>query len=161
MLKFRRNRSTKRRRLPRTVVAAAHWVLAFAIVFGIVHSGGRYFYCEAFGLLPFDPCVDASTACHHYRPLGMLCERPDAVDLAGLPHTDCCEIVTLAAMPQAAPSGGPAVAPAARLAVLPALWLADRTNRKAHSQIERAFKRWRPPPRASTDLRAELMVFLV
>ncbi|MGH7436625.1 MAG: hypothetical protein ACRENE_13205, partial [Polyangiaceae bacterium] len=66
-------------------------VLSLAVLFGTVQSGGRYFYCEALGLMPSDPCAQASSAAHG-GPVGTLSEQ----------HTDCCEVVTLAAMPQAA-----------------------------------------------------------
>jgi hypothetical protein len=133
------------------MAAAAHLVVAFAVLFGIVHSGGRYFYCEAFGLLPFDPCAQASTDAHNNGPSEMLDERP----------ADCCQIVTLTAMPRAAQAAGPSVAPAARVADIPALWLMGRTDSPTLSRVDRAFKRWRPPPRASNDVRAQLMVFLI
>jgi hypothetical protein len=141
-------RSTTRRRLPRALTAAAHWVLAFAVLFGVLHSGSRYFYCEALGLLPSDPCAAASSDAHSKTPLQTLSERT----------ADCCEIVTLGAMPPAAQAAGPGVAPAARVAIVPAQWLADRIDAEAPS---RAFQRWRPPPRASGEVRAELMVFLI
>ncbi|MGO9835004.1 MAG: hypothetical protein ACLP1X_12385 [Polyangiaceae bacterium] len=141
----------KRPRLPRAVAAAAHAVLALAVLFGIVQSGGRYFYCDAFGLLPSDPCAEASRHGHSKSPLGALSEH----------HRDCCEVVTLAAMPQAAQAAAPMVAPAARVAIIPALWLAGRVDSAALSAIDRAFERWRPPPRASNEVRARLMVFLI
>ena len=144
-----------RARLSRAVAPVAHVVLALAVLFGIVQSGGRYFYCEALGLLPSDPCAEASRDAHSTSPLGMLSER----------HTDCCEIVTLAAMPQAAQPAAPKVAPAARGALMPALWpalwLAGRADSAALSAIDRGFERWRPPPRASSEVRAQLMVFLI
>jgi hypothetical protein len=137
--------------VPRAVAAAAHWVLAIAVFFGIVHSGGRYFFCEAFGLLPSDPCAEASTDGHERSLLETVGER----------HVDCCQIVTLAAMPQAAEAAGPSIAPAARVAILPARWLAEPIDSTAPSSFDRAFERWRPPPRASSDARAQLMVFLI
>jgi hypothetical protein len=139
------------RRLSRAVAPVANLVLAFAMVFGIVHSGARYFYCEAYGLLPFDPCAKASSELHGKRPSDMLGERP----------TDCCEIVTLAATPQAARAAVPSVMPAPCVAVLPALWIAGRTDGLARSEGDRAFGSWRPPPRAWSDTRARLMVFLI
>jgi hypothetical protein len=145
-----RNRSN-RKRLPHAVVAAAHLVLAFAVLFGIVQSGGRYFYCEALGLLPSDPCAEAARDGHTKCPLGTLSER----------HADCCEIVTLAAMPQAARAAGPSVAPAAFVAITPALWPEGWSESATSSRLDRAFERWRPPPRASNDVRAQLMVFLI
>jgi hypothetical protein len=138
-------------RLRRAAAAAAHWLLAFAVVFGVLHSGNRYFYCEALGLLPSDPCAAASSDAHGNSPLQTLSERA----------ADCCEIVTLGAMPPAAQAAGPSVAPAARVAIVPALWLAGHIDSEAPLRVDRAFERWRPPPRASSDLRVELMVFLI
>jgi hypothetical protein len=145
-----RNRSN-RKRLPHAVVAAAHLVLAFAVLFGIVQSGGRYFYCDALGLLASDPCAEAARDGHAKCPLGTLSEH----------HADCCEIVTLAAMPQAARAAGPSVAPAALVAIMPALWPEGWSDSATSSLLDRAFERWRPPPRASNDVRAQLMVFLI
>lgn len=145
------NRSTRPKRLPRAVVAATHYVLALAVLFGILHSGGRYFYCDAFGLLASDPCAEAATDNHSKSPLGMLSEH----------HADCCEILTLAAMPQAAQAVAPSVAPAARVATVPALWLASQNDSVAPSPVDRTLVRWRPPPRASNDRCAQLMVFLI
>jgi hypothetical protein len=139
------------RRLSHAVAPVAHLVLAFAMVFGIVHSGARYFYCEAFGLLPFDPCAEARCELHSKSPSDMLGERP----------ADCCEIVTLAATPQAAQAAIPSVRPAPCVAILPALWIAGRTDGLARSELDRTFGRWRPPRRASNDTRARLMVFLI
>jgi hypothetical protein len=144
-------RSTTRRRLPRAVVAAAHWVLAFAVLCAIVHAGGRYFYCEALGLLPSDPCAQTARDAHSECPSGTLSEH----------HADCCEIVTLAAMPQAAQAAGPSVAPAALVAIINPLGLAGGIDLVAPLRLDRAFERWRPPPRASNDVRAQLMVFLI
>jgi hypothetical protein len=145
-----RDRSN-RKRLLHAVVAAAHLVLAFAVLFGIVHSGGRYFYCEALGLLPTDPCAAASGDAHSKGPLDTVGEHP----------VDCCEIVTLAAMPQGAIAAGPSVARAALVATIPALRPEGRIDSAAPSRLDRAFERWRPPPRASSDVRARLMVFLI
>jgi hypothetical protein len=144
-------RSTTRPRLPQAVAAAAHWVLAVAVLFGVLHSGSRYFYCEALGLLPSDPCAAASSDAHSKTPLQTLSERA----------ADCCEIVTLGAMPPAAQAAGPSVAPAARVAIVPASWLAGGNDLATAARVDRAFERWRPPPRASSEARAELMVFLI
>jgi hypothetical protein len=145
-----RNRPS-RRPLPHPVAVAARLVLAFAVLFGIAQSGSRYFYCEALGLLPSDPCAEAATEGHGKSPLGTLSEH----------HADCCEIVTLAAMPRAAQAAGPSVAPAPLVAVLPALRPEGAIDSAAPSCLDRGFERWRPPPRASNDVRAQLMVFLI
>jgi hypothetical protein len=141
------------RRLPRAVAVAVvgvgHWVLVFAVLFGMVQSGRRYFYCEAFGLLPFDPCVPASSGVERDLP-GTLSEHP----------ADCCEIVNLAAMPEGAQAAGSRVSPAARTAILPARLLLAPIAFASAACVDRDLERWRPPPRASSDVRAQLMVFL-
>jgi hypothetical protein len=137
--------------LPRAVVAVAHLVLAFAVLFGIVQSGGQYFYCDALGLLASDPCAETARDGHGRCPLGTLSEH----------HADCCELVTLAAMPQAARADGPRVEPAALVAIIPAPWPEGGSHSATSSRPDRAFERWRPPPRASNDVRAQLMVFLI
>jgi hypothetical protein len=129
----------------------AHLVLAFAVVFGMVQSGGRYFYCEAVGLSPFDPCAEASGAAQGK------CSR----DTLGEPARDCCEVVTLAVTPRAARAAGPSIMPTPCVAVLPAIGLAGRTDGLARWGMDRAPGRWRTPPGASSDTRARLMVFLI
>ena len=74
-----RDRATRRWRFPRAIATLAHLVLAFAVVFGIAHSGSRYFYCEALGLLPSDPCAGASSDAHGQGPSGTLSETPRSV----------------------------------------------------------------------------------
>jgi hypothetical protein len=128
----------------------AHLVLIFAVLFATVQSGRRYFYCEAFGLLPYDPCVQATSHADRGSVPGMLSEQPK----------DCCEIVTFAAMPDAAQAAGPSIAPAARVAVIPARWLTAPIAFAPSACVDREFERWRPPPRTSNDVRAQLMVFL-
>jgi hypothetical protein len=137
-------------------VAAGHLVLAVAVLFGVVRSGGRYFYCEALGLLPSDPCVEASA---HGRRDGA--PEPLGAGTLGARRVDCCEIVTLGAMPRAAQAAGSGVAPAPLVAVLPAPGAEGAVDLAPSSRLERAFERWRPPPRAASDARAQLMVFLI
>jgi hypothetical protein len=136
--------------MPRAAAKMAHLVLALGVLFGIVQSGGRYFYCEALGLMPSDPCAQASGAATG-SPVGALSEQ----------HTDCCEVVTLPAMPAAAEAAGPCVAPAARVALVAAPSLTASMPFVAWSGAERLFELWRPPPRAQSDARAQLMVFLI
>jgi hypothetical protein len=146
------SRLTKRRGLPRVAVAATHLLLAFALLFGLVQSGGRYFYCEALGLLPSDPCAEAWGKAHSAGAESMFSEH----------HADCCEIVTLEAMPQAAQATAPGVPPAPCVAILPTLSCAPGTDSPLpSSRVAQAFERWRPPPRAPNDVRAQLMVFLI
>lgn len=145
-----KSRRLHEKRLLRAVTAAAHLVLVFAVLFGIAQSGRRYFYCEAFGLLPSDPCRQGSSTVEGNRSPGMLSEDP----------ADCCEVVTLGAMPEAAQASRPSVAPAAQVALVPARSLRTPIAFAPPPCVDREFERWRPPPRASRDLRAQLMVFL-
>jgi hypothetical protein len=147
----RRSRSKKRRGLPRAAVAATHLLLALALVFGLVQSGGRYFYCDALGLLPSDPCAAASGKTH----------SAGADRTVGEHHADCCEVVTLEVMPQAAQATAPDIEPAPWTALLPAFSFAPGTDSLPPSRAARALERWRPPPRAANDVRAQLMVFLI
>jgi hypothetical protein len=144
------SRSTRRWRLPRAAAAMTHLVLALAVLFGMVQSGGRYFYCEALGLMPSDPCAEASRTASKC-PVDTLSEE----------RADCCEVVTLASMPPAAQAGGPWVAPAACVAVVAAPCAAASTPFAVSSGFARLFERWRPPPRAPNEARSQLMVFLI
>jgi hypothetical protein len=122
----------------------------FAVVCGIAQSGSRYFYCEALGLMPSDPCVQS--------------ERGGDTDGCGKSlsekRADCCEVVTLPAMPDGARAASPSVSPAGLVAILPGAWLADPPATPALRPTGRFFDRWRPPPRSAGEVCAQLMVFL-
>jgi hypothetical protein len=128
----------------------AHLVLAVAVLFGIVHSGSRYFYCEALGLSASDPCAAASGERRGASSPETVSERA----------ADCCEIVALEAIPRAAQAPRTCVAPAPCVAVL-ALPIDETARSAPPSRGDRALARWRPPPRSSGDVRAQLMVFLI
>jgi len=132
------------------VAAVAHLALALSLVFGILQAGGRYFYCEALGFLPFDPCTQAHGATGK-SPVGTLSEQ----------HTDCCEVVTLGATPSVVQAADRAVAPAPWVALVPAHELGGPIACATPPSVDRCFKRWRPPPRAPNDARAQLNVFLI
>jgi hypothetical protein len=151
MLRAATNRSTKCRALLRAVAAATRVALAFALLFALVHSGTRYFYCEAMGLQLVDPCAQG---------ISDEGQRESRLALSTAHAADCCEIVTLPAMPQGSQAAAPSVAPAALVAILPAFCLVASTVSPA-SPADRAFGKWRPPPRASRDLRQQRMVFLI
>jgi hypothetical protein len=125
--------------------------MAFAVLSGIVRSGGRYFYCDALGLLPYDPCAEASSDTHCESPLGTLSER----------RADCCEVVALAAMPQVAQAADPTIAPAPWVGLLPPRPFTGPTSFAAPWGVDRELEKWRPPPRAPNEARARLMVFLI
>jgi hypothetical protein len=140
----------RRRLLRRFGLAVGHLLLAFAVVCGIARSGARYFYCEALGLLPYDPCVQGAHTHDANAPEQALREQ--------LP--DCCTVLTLPAVPEGARVANPSVLPAPRVALLPALTVFDSSvNPELHSR-KPFFERWRPPPRAANEVRAQRMVFL-
>ncbi len=140
--------TAKRSPMRRAASATVHLVLACAVVLGIVHSGGRYYYCAAMGLLPVDPCGEASSEARSHGPS------------LGAKLVDCCQVLTLPAMPQAAQGASPRVTPA-RVAIVPTLWLAARAIAQPSLKQESALEWWRPPRPASNDRRAQLMVFLI
>jgi hypothetical protein len=130
------------------VSAVARLLLAFVVVAGIVHSGARYFYCEAFGLAATDPCVQSARADVESCQAGALRELRD----------DCCKIIILPSIPDGARSERPIVPPAAV-----ALVAADRRVRAFDDESgpqSLALARWRTPPRSIHRVRAQLMVFL-
>jgi hypothetical protein len=134
----------------RAAVALAYILVAFAVVCGIEQSGSRYFYCEALGLMPSDPCVQASRGGD-----ADLCGNSLSEKLA-----DCCEILTLPAMPDGARAASPSVLPAALVAIVPSGWLADLPANAALRAPKHFFDRWRPPPRSAGEVCAQLSVFL-
>lgn len=125
-----------------------HLVLVFAVLTGIRQSGARYFYCEAFGLMASDPCVQAVQA-----------PRSDdqAVDE---PLDDCCEVVTLPSLPEGARAERPTVAPPARIAVIPPEWQVGAWSTNKLPSANLRLQRWRPPRLDPREARARLMVFL-
>jgi hypothetical protein len=143
-------RWTKGRRARRAVVALGYLLLAFAVLSGIAQSGARYFYCEALGLMPSDPCVQAHCGGDGLGYGNLLKER----------RADCCEVVTLPTMPDAARAANASVPPAAVVAIVPSGWPADLPATPALRATKRSFDRWRPPPRSAGEVCAQLMVFL-
>lgn len=137
--------------LLRTAVARA-WcaILTLAVLFGIAQAGTRYFYCEALGLSATDPC-QATRAAPPCAPASL--ERT---------HQDCCQVITMPSMPsmpERARPVEPGVAPAALVALLPPALGGEVHASACGSRVAREGERWRGPPRASRERRAQLMVF--
>jgi hypothetical protein len=140
----------RHRTLPRALAARAWCALvAVAVLFGILQARTRYFYCEGLGLSVTDPCAHEVT--EPRCPLATFDRAP----------FDCCEVVTMPSMPEGARAAEPSVPSAGVIATLPAVgssvessWSGD-----AH-RIAWEGERWRGPPRASRERRAQLMVFL-
>jgi hypothetical protein len=144
--------SSRRRRLPRAAIARV-WCafVAITVLFGIAQAGARYFYCESLGLSATDPCASRSheTREHERCPLA-------AVDRAPF---DCCRVITMPSVPVGARAIEPGVPSACVVAILPAV-LDTLGSAPPRAPIAREGERWRGPPRASRERRAQLMVFL-
>jgi hypothetical protein len=140
-------------RSPRTRKVAATLtgvLLTFAVVAGLAHAGGRYFYCEAMELMQSNPCV----ATHDDKGAG---SRSTFCAF----RADCCEMWTLPSMPAGtAMAQDDVVAPPGLVAVVPATELLIQQSETSFRARSRVFERWRSPPRPPGELRAQLMVFL-
>jgi hypothetical protein len=137
------------KRVARNVAALVALVVAFCIVSDMGQVGARYFYCESFGLLRHDPCRTF--------------ERPDGgsaspKDEARPEQTDCCQVLSVAPLPDGATSAGCHVPPALLVAILRVSQLLNPWDSAAHGAAI-ALERWRPPPRSAGQRCAELMVF--
>jgi hypothetical protein len=129
-------------------LSCARLFCAFVVLTGLVRAGGRYFYCDAFGLLTFDPCASAdgqTPPC----PLESLQSQPE----------DCCQQIVLPALPDGAPTQSASVPPAGVVATLPA---AD--HRVAWGGLEAPpipdARCPRGPPASAAVRRVQLMVSL-
>ncbi len=140
--------------LPRRfAVVFASLLVSLALIAGLSRPSGRYFYCEAMGMLPFDPC--AAAAAEHENSAD-----EDSTATIREYHTDCCDVVNVPPAPRAASAETPTVPPPALLAVLPALDF-TRVLPVAPPRITiSTFEKWRIPPRPPGQARAQLMVFL-
>jgi hypothetical protein len=135
--------------LPRAIVARVSCALvAIAVLFGIVQARAHYFYCESLGLSATDPC-------------GHEARRQTPCPLASLDRApfDCCEVITMPSMPEGARAAGPTVPSAGVVAVLPPV-LGELASSQSVGHVAWEGERWRGPPRASRERRAQLMVFL-
>jgi hypothetical protein len=131
------------------VARAWCFLVAIAVLFGVAHAGTRYFYCEALGLSVSDPCVH----CVHR-------ETPCPIDSLERTPFDCCEVITLPAMPDGARTVQSTVPAASVTALLPAVDESIRSPGVERRLVLLGRERWRAPPRGSGDLHAQLMVFL-
>lgn len=146
--------SPRRRRLRSRAAIARAWcaLIAITVLFGIVHARTRYFYCESVGLSITDPCASQSRETRQQPPCPLA-----ALDRAPF---DCCKVITMPSMPEGARAIEPTVASASVVAILPPVLgtIESVPGRGAPAAWER--ERWRGPPRASRERRAQLMVFL-
>jgi hypothetical protein len=135
--------------LRRSGAALVAIVVAFCIVSDMGQIGARYFYCESFGLLRHDPCRSFERA-----------DRDPATpkDEARPEQTDCCQVLSIAPLPNGATSAGCHVPPALLVAILRAAQLLNPRDTAAHGAAI-ALERWRPPPHSAGQRCAELMVF--
>jgi hypothetical protein len=124
-------------------------LVAVAVLFGIVQARARYFYCESLGLSATDPCA------HQARQ-----QPPCPLASFDRARFDCCEVITMPSMPEGARSVEPIVASASVVAILPPALGTIESVRGGGGPVAWEGERWRGPPRASRDRRAQLMVFL-
>ncbi len=147
----RRGRTFSRRTLARAWCA----LVVLSLLFGILQARTRYFYCEALGLSATDPCSRASQATRQEPPCPLA-----SLDRA---RFDCCKVVTMSAMPSIRERGRSielGVPPAGVVALLPPARVADAGAPVHEARFAWEGERWRGPPRASRERRAQLMVFL-
>jgi hypothetical protein len=73
---------------------------------------------------------------------------------------DCCSVITLPSMPEAARTEEQSVPPASIVAILPAREYVRTMARLFADGFAPAVSRWERPPRPGGELRTQLMVFL-
>lgn len=136
--------------MPRRIALALIGILlSFAIVSGFARANGRYFYCEAMGLMATDPCANAAQRG----------EQRDSTE-ARSAKSDCCEVITLPSLPTGATTTSLAVPPPALVALVPATPLLDLRLGDSRAHLDRGRERWRSTARSAAQARARLMVFL-
>jgi hypothetical protein len=136
--------------MPRAAVARAWCLLvAIAVLFGVVHAGARYFYCEGLGLSTTDPCAQVA-------------EQRAPCPLASFESApfDCCQVITMPSMPEGARSVEPTVPAAGVVAVLPAASAVVESRDRLSVRVAREGDRWRAPPKSAGERRAQLKIFL-
>ena len=138
------------RRLPRRLPArVASYLVALALLMGLTRPAGTYFYCEAMGMLPLDPCVHAAAT--------EGASDDPSLSLRQQRH-DCCERITVASAPRGATPATPEIAPSALSAILPARAVPPSAWHAL--AVGSATVQWRVPPRPPGQACAQLMVFL-
>jgi hypothetical protein len=145
----KRGKRTGRAR-PHSAMALARLLLAAIVLCGIAHAGGRYFYCEAFGLSRTDPCAQSSDAGRTECPSGALHAQDD----------DCCTRLVLPAIPDGAKAEATRVPAPSLVAIAPAGPRVERVSANDRAAFRSGLVRWRTPPRPPGEARALLMVFL-
>jgi hypothetical protein len=141
MLRRRRTRVLPHGLARQCLAALIGLALSIALVASLARPAGRYFYCEAMGLLPLDPCRAAPAATDGPS------SPEDSLDQT---RHDCCEVITLRALPDGATKAPTNVPSATVVAVLPAVAATDTGDERVHD----VRSTWRAPPRPSGKLRA-------
>jgi hypothetical protein len=140
----------RNRRLSRVVlIGAVRLLLALAVVCGTVQAGAHYFYCEGVGFSASDPCAARARE-------GDRCP----LNSAERQSIDCCAVISLPSMPDAAREHEHTVQPAGVVAVMPAGQYASTRPEVGEKGFARRAERWCRPPRSPGELRVQLMVFL-
>jgi hypothetical protein len=145
-----RSTMARLKRAARSVaLATAALLLALAVIAGLARPAGRYFYCEAMGMLPVDPCARAA---HHDDGDG-------ASSAIGGQHADCCERITVPSTPRAAMASAREIPPPTQTAALPAPVFPGPPYPPPPARGH-AVERWRSTHSPPGQARAVLMVFL-
>jgi hypothetical protein len=140
----------RHRMLPQATMARVLCVVvALAMLVGVMQARARYFYCESCGLSATDPCAQGAV-------------RRSPCPLASLdrPPFDCCQVITMPAMPEGARSVEPAVPAPGLLSVLPACVRAAESSSSQGARTPWRDEHWRGPPKSLRERRTQWMVFL-
>jgi len=132
----------------RIAVALTCVLLAFAVLGGLAHAGGRYFYCDGMGLTQSDPCSVGHD------------DKASSERSACLLRSDCCESWTLPSMPAGTMAGHRTVAAPPLVAILAPPHLLFLQSVTSRGVALRSSEHWLRPPRLAAERRARLMVFL-
>lgn len=143
--------AAKRVSLRQVTAALLGLLVSFSIVSSLARAHGRYFYCEAMGLLANDPCAAGRS------PIGQ--------DVGSDPEArqslqDCCDLVIVPSMPESTTTAARAVPPPPVTSILPAAPTRCGLLTTTRVRPDRSFERWHLPPPFPGELRARLRVFL-
>jgi hypothetical protein len=134
------------------LLALVAFVQAFAFISSIAHAGERYFYCHMMEAAQSHCCCPTV-------------ERDESDDGAtpslSAPRSSCCDARVHPSVPPASVVKASASQPAVTLPALLPSWPAIDVRFPASSATLSFGQLARPPPRASRERRAQLMVFLL